>query len=386
MAPQLTRNAQIALKTETTEGTAEVLSASHAGMTVYSPTYSADIARQTRKPARGTLSKLAAVTGRQSAQIAFGVDLAGSGSVATAPSWASALKSCGFVQAAVSSIAIGAITGTQFVACERITGGTSGAIGRVVGEITATPVKYVPISGTFQSGEVITGSVSGSTATTSGTPTAAQGFEYLHDSSSPPSATIELRQDGMKYPIFGARGTVKIDAKSQDGSAMRANFEFSGVYDDPEAAALFTGVSYETVVPPSFKGVYANLHGNSLLSSAVFSNFSYDAGNTLTPRESARSDAGILSYFIGDRNPTGSIDPEMTSDIDVFATMKNGTTGRLALKVGSTAGNIVSISAPYVQFAKVGLQDRGGLVVSGLELDFTSPNPTGDDEIQIAVL
>lgn len=104
--------------------------------------------------------------------------------------------------------------------------------------------------------------------------------------------------------------------------------------------------------------------------------------------ESVEGTAEILAYEIGDRNPMGTIDPEMvlSSDVDFFGRMENGTTGRLALKVGSSAGNIVTIGALYTQFANVKLSDRGGIVIAGLDLDFTSPNPTGDDEVQIAVL
>ena len=60
----------------------------------------------------------------------------------------------------------GASSGT-FTLNERITGGTSGAIGELRSDQNATAQKlyYIPIKGTFQQGELITGATSGATAT-----------------------------------------------------------------------------------------------------------------------------------------------------------------------------------------------------------------------------
>ncbi len=88
----LNRNAQIALAIESSEGTAESLSASDGGMLVYDPSTAVDIARFTRNPARGSLSKVPSIVGRQMASVTFTVDLMGSGAVGTEPTWDAAMK------------------------------------------------------------------------------------------------------------------------------------------------------------------------------------------------------------------------------------------------------------------------------------------------------
>src|SRR5262245_33729869 len=142
----LQRNAQIAVKQESTEGTAESLGASDAKMVVYSPSFTTNIARYQRKPARGTLSNLPAIPGKQAGSLKWSTEFKGSGAVGTAPAWATAFLACGAQQNVVKTIAIGSVTSGPFQAIETITGGTSGATGRVVGDCSATPLHYVALT------------------------------------------------------------------------------------------------------------------------------------------------------------------------------------------------------------------------------------------------
>lgn len=64
----------------------------------------------------------------------------------------------------------GVVTGGPFVIGEKVTGGTSGAIGRVLSvDATDTSLVIATESGTWASGETITGTTSGASATTSST-------------------------------------------------------------------------------------------------------------------------------------------------------------------------------------------------------------------------
>ncbi len=383
------RNTQVALALEATEGTAETLSASDAAMTVYDPGTSLDVARFTRNPARASLSKLPSTVGRRVATINFAVDMMGSGDVATAPSWDSALQACGFARSTVSSITIGSVTGGPFQAGETIDFGTSGAVGRVAGDVSTSPLTFVLVSGTPQSAETVTGATSAAFATTSSTETASQGFEWLPDSTCPPSATVGHYVDGMRHLIYGARGNVSWSGNSADGSPARMAFSFTGVYGTPADAALFSSVTYGNLVPPAFINVGMSLHTLTMTTSAAFSNFSLDMGNTLTQRESANAEYGVLSTFIGDREPNGSIDPEMVlvADHDFYGRLLAGTTGRMGFTLGSAAGNTITMNAPTVQYANVQGQDRGGIVVAGLDFELKSADvTTTDDELQIVML
>ena len=215
------------------------------------------------------------------------------------------------------------------------------------------------------------------------------GFDITPDSTCPPSATVELRQDGVVYRIFGARGSWKLEGDSQNGAPMKLMFEFTGVYDDVEDGALFTTPTYESVIPPAFVGVTFSLGSDDYEDAGVFSKFSLDSGNTLTLRESATAPEGVFAAFIGDRAVTGSFDPEMTlvGTIDYFGKLTNGTTGALSCQVGSDAGNTIVITGPTVQISNVKLSDRGGIVVAGCDLEFVTSSvlSAGDDEIRLSV-
>lgn len=381
----LRRRAIVAAKVESSEGTAESLADADAGLLVYDPKFETDFDTFDRDPARAYLSHLASLIGKQAAKMSFKMELKGSGAIGTAPSWAPLVRACGFQQSTVGKITVGAITGGPYVPGETVTGGTSLAVGRVVGECAngTTTLYLVVVSGTFQNAEVLTGGTSGATSTSGSTVTTSQGYEYRPLSSGPPSLTMARYLDNtLKQLMYGVRGNMKITA--QVGEPAFLEFDFLGVYDaTSDAAAL--AATYETTIPPTFKGV-----GFSIQSlSAVFSKFDLDMKNSLQARESANASKGVLSVFIGNRNPGGSIDPELTSVAthDWFGKLSANTTGRMAFKLGSSAGNTIWVAAPLAQYEAVGDDDRSGIAVAGVEVGYKSGSVnTGDDEVLLAML
>lgn len=380
----LSRNAQIGVKQESVEGTAETLAAADAKMLVYSPSFTTNIARYQRKPARGTLSNLPAIPGKQAASLKWSTEFKGSGAVGTAPSWATALLACGAQQNVVKTIAVGSITGGPYQAGETITGTTSAATGRVVGDCSATPLHYVALSGTFQNTETITGSTSGATSTSGGTPQDNKGFEYTPDSTCPPSVTAGLFQDGLLKQIHGARGTWSLSA-SVDGILM-VEFDFQGVYSGVSDTALLSGISYESVTPPAFLGLSFNL---ASFTTATFTAFKLACGNTIAERPDVTDAKGIKSFFVTDRAPTGNVDPELclVATHDFYGRFVAGTTGRLYTQVGSSAGQVITIAAPRIQYSNVTEGDRNSIVLANLDFELKSrTDSSADDEWQIAMI
>ena len=383
MATLLSRQAIVAGKIEVTEGTAETLAGTDA-LLVYDVAFTPDVATFERTPARSTLSKLPSVRGVKLGTLTFRTELKGSGSVGTAPEWDEFLQGCGFAKAAVSSIAIGAVTGGPFQAGETITGGTSSGTGRVVGDVAtgASVVTYVPVSGTLQSGEVLTGGTSGATATTSGSPTASQGFEFKPASSSVPSLTLALFLDGIRHLLVGARGNVTFSAVVGEPGFME--FTFTGVYSSTTDVAMPTA-TYDTTVPPVFLGVGLSFHGFS----PVFTTLEFDLGNTVEPRRNANDSLGAKSAIITGRSPTATVDPELdlVANFDFFGKLRDGSQGRFACSMGSTAGNKVTVASPKCQIDGLAGGDRNGIATASLTLNLaTSTVNTGDDELQIGVL
>ncbi len=381
--PILKRKTQVALALEAIEGTAETLTDADATMLVYDPDFSTDFSRFERDPARDTLSKLASVMGRKLASISWRTELKGSGDVTVSPSWGRALRACGFEEASVSSVAIGAVTGGPFVAGEKITtpGGFEGFVQGSVADGDAL-LRYIATTGDIANAEVITGGLSGATATASAGPSADQGFSYRPISAGVPSATVAIYQEGLKKQLVGARGTVTV--ANVNGEPSFLEFNFTGVYDAVTDEALLSPV-YEPTIPPVFLDVKVNATGGS----GCFANLGIDLGTTVTPRDCAKAANGAISVFITDRNPVGTVDPEMelVADRDFYGMLESGSPSSLYAEWGEVAGNTIILSGPYVIASDVGDGERDGIAVADLALEFRTPGvDTGDDELFIAMV
>lgn len=380
----LQRLQQIGLKLEGTEGTAETPAAADADLLVYDVDFQPEIERNERTPSRRYLDPLPSVPGKQTGRVSFSVELKGSGSVATAPSWGKALKACKMQEAVVSTIAIGAVAGGPFRPGEVITGGTSEGTGLVVDRIAdgTTTIPYVVLSGVLESGEELTGSVSGATADTSGAPTAAQGFNWRPVSTGDQSCTISFWHDGLLHKLFGARGTVKGSCKN--GGIAMLRFEFTGVYDATTDVAM-PDPTHEATVPISFLDVQAYLDTIQ----PIFATLDFDLGNALTPRESANAAKGILSVRVTGRKPTVTLDPEtlLVAEFDFFGKYQAATTSYLRAQIDSVAGKKIVLAWGALSHDGLAKQNRGDIQTLGLTLGAVSPSvSTGDNTVLISML
>jgi len=380
-----TQLGQIAVEEESVEGTAETLVDADATQLAYEPSFSPNIERFIRNPNRATFSQIDAVMGKQAASIGWKAELKGSGSADVVPAWADSILGCGFVQATVVTINVGAITSGPFEPGETVVGGTSAATGRVVGEVKngAAAVPMVVTSGTWQSSETITGGTSGASATTSATVAADKGFEYRPVSTGIPSETVGYFLDGTKYMIAGARGNLTIDLRAGEPGFLA--FAYEGVYESVTDTALLSP-TYESTIPLAFLNVGASIHDLS----AIFTQLSIDMGNTIAERTSANAAKGILSFKITERDPSGSIDPEMelVADHDFYGRYISGATGRIYAELPSAnAGEKITIAGPRVQYAGVSQSDRDQIAVASLDFELKTAGVTaGDDELQIGIL
>src|SRR4051812_1535508 len=94
------RQRVLAAKIETTQGTAVSLAGADGAFNVYDVTIDADIPMTERK-GQGSMSKLASVPGTRAGSLKFKLDVYGSGSANTSPTWATTfLPACGMVETA----------------------------------------------------------------------------------------------------------------------------------------------------------------------------------------------------------------------------------------------------------------------------------------------
>lgn len=383
----LNRKRVIAVEAESVEGTAETLVAADGTMLVYEASFEPAIEIYKRAPARSILSRLAGVPGKQTGVCRWKTELKGSGAVTTHPAWHDALMCCGFSVSTITVATIHAITGGPLFAAELVKNATRSKVARVVGDTAtgAATLAYVPTSGTAFSAEVITGVTSAATTKVTGTPVSNKGFEYLPDSTTPPSATVGAYLDGTRNILSGCRGNVRI-ASGAVGEPVFLEFEFMGVMGTAVDTALLSP-TYETTVPSPFLSASPVVLGYS---SAVLATMTFDAANTLAQREDASATKGVRSYLITDRAPTLTADPEMelVATHDFFGSLQAGTTGRCYFKLGSAAGNTIKVGFPKCQYSGLAEQDRAGIAVVGASLDVlgSGVNASTDDDIQIAML
>ena len=300
-------------KIESSEGTAETLSGSDGGILAIDPKLDPDIAMGERSPAMATMSKLQQVPLGSIAKLTFKAEMKGAGS-------------------AYSS-------------------NNTPALG-----------KFLRACGFL---ETVTTTSSAEKAT------------YTPASTGAPSLTLALYEDGVIKKMVGARGAVKISAKT--GEIAYAEFEFTGVWGGATDGALVSP-TYEGTIPPVFLGSTLSVGGHTMIAAGI----DFDLGNKLHIRKDPTAASGYKSAVIVDRNVTGKFDPEMevVALHDFFGLWKAGTAAALVMvPVGGTQYNRYKITAPKLAYTKVGDADRDGLVVA--DTAFQLAMSSGDDEIVI---
>lgn len=205
--------------------------------------------------------------------------------------------------------------------------------------------------------------------------------EYLPVSTAFESGTLYMNLDGVQHKLTGARGNVSMDFTRDSRPAFK--FTFTGLFNTVTdvVSPTVTLTAWKTPLPvnktnmPTF-----TLHGYA----AIMHSLTADMANNVIYRELINGVAGAL---ITDRKPAGSIVMEAATVAtkDWWTSIKNVTTGALALVHGTTAGNKVQIDAPNVQLITPQYQDQDGIAMLQCGLVF-APGASGNDEIKITAL
>jgi len=244
-----------------------------------------------------------------------------------------------------------------------------------------TTLYFVALSGTFETGEVITGGTSGATATASTDPVNA-GFEIKPISSSVVSLTMGLFEDGIRKVLKGCRGTVKFNFKI--GEPATLDFSFKGVEAGVADAPMLTGVSFDGTVPPVLLNAVMSCDGVSL----NIGEMEVDVANTLASKDKIDDTKGILSFMITGRDMQGSFNPEMVpvATHDFFSKWFSNTPMIVDLAYGEAEGNKFRFYAPGIIYNKVDDGDRDGIQLAQTSFDLTGSMEPGDDELAILLL
>lgn len=290
-----------------------------------------------------------------------------------------ALNGCSAEVLGASKIDVGAIASGPYVRGETITGGTSTATGRLIkGAATGEASLFFEVlTGKFQSGEVLTGSVSGATSTSSSGPSV-YGFHVKPVSTYQEAVTIEHQQDGYAWSARSAMGNCTIEAQANRNGFFDFSFQGPKLTNGDKA---LTSVTRDNEDPPIMKDAELTLGGSFL---PVFSNFTFDMANNVVLRENgnATDGTGFESARITAREPrvTINLEHELAATFDFFAKLDAGTKTSLSMRIGTVVGKQFWFFADELEFDALPPEDRDGIVGLALEALCTGDMTDSEDE------
>ena len=308
------RNAVVGVKLE---GTAYTLNAPVAADCFYAfdASYQPSGELFKRQETRDHFGRFDGIPGIATGQISFKVTIVGSGTAGTAPHFQDALSACGMSETIVA----------------------------------ATSVTYKPVSTFDGAGDN-------------------QGATY----------TVAIFEDGVRYAIKGAQGSVKFTCKA--GEPLVAEFSFSGGYVAPIDVSVPTPAGVSTEVPPTFLSAGLSTIGTY---TPVFESLEFDMARALSPVTDANDANGTKGFEITGHDPVGSFDPDMVliATNDYFAQWRAGTTGTITTGTIGSAGNQIQMVATRCQYDAHSMDEAEGRRKLGSSFIITTSTSAseGDD-------
>ena len=203
---------------------------------------------------------------------------------------------------------------------------------------------------------------------------------YAPISSAFKGVTLYYFADGVRHKVTGCRGTWSMNLEV--GEIPKISFEFTGIFnaptDETQPALTFSNQA-DPVVVNSANTATLQVHGYA----ACLSAFSLDLANETPFRQLAGCTQQVM---ITDRKPEGevSIEAPTIAAKNYFSAASTQTAGQFSWVHGTTAGNIVTFTAPTATLGSPEYEDSDGIIM--LKLPFM-PQPTaaGNDEFTLAL-
>jgi hypothetical protein len=203
---------------------------------------------------------------------------------------------------------------------------------------------------------------------------------YAPISSAFKGVTLYFFADGVRHKVTGCRGTWSMSMET--GEIPKISFEFTGIFnaptDETQPSPTFSNQA-DPVVVNSANTATLQVHGYA----ACMSAFSLDLANETPFRQLAGCTQQIM---ITDRKPEGEVTIEAPTIAakNYFSAASTQTAGQFSWVHGTTAGNIVTFTAPTCNLGSPEYEDSDGIIM--LKLPFM-PQPTaaGNDEFTLAL-
>ena len=193
------------------------------------------------------------------------------------------------------------------------------------------------------------------------------------------SATVHAYRDGVLHKLKGALCS-SFQIQTQAGQIAAINVTMQGILDgepaDESYPANLEFIDTQALVVGggSFAFDSTNL---------IIENLEIDLGPQVALRPSIGADHSVYGFVHTGREPSGSMNPEAVAMAthNVWNKLRSGSEMVLAFVIGSTAGNIVEIGCPKVQYNEAAYGDREGMLTWDLPLRINENE--GDDDIVI---
>jgi hypothetical protein len=342
-----------------------IFQAADCAVTIFGePTPGADANLYDIEPLKSDYSTDPALVGAAKGNMSFRSILAGAGSstVTTATKTELALAMAGMQAVNCKSCETAGDESGTFVSGETITGGTSTETATFIRlDTTNDRIIYHTPSGAFSASEVLTGSTSTATVTTHATPAIADYGRAIYPNSS--SATYKVGvinpygtgTAGTVRAFLGCRGSWSMSAEGV-GAPMWIDFTVNGApYSSTQQnMATVPTPTYQQPTYYGFKGVGLTL-GSLAASDIRFSRLTISSNYEVVLPENANNTAYGVDYaMFTKRQFIASFDPLLaeTSTVnwfDYFADPQ-GNAGDMFFSFGSGAGNRVEVYAPNYSF------------------------------------
>jgi hypothetical protein len=193
---------------------------------------------------------------------------------------------------------------------------------------------------------------------------------YIYDNDSAGSSVL--------HKITGAMGSFTLKATAGQYGVL--SFTFRGKYNAPTDQATPSTPTYETTAPPIVESCSMTLGGDADL---VVQELNLDLANEIVSRDDISSANAILAWIIANRNPKGNFNPEalLIAGYDFWTDWVGATQRALSLVIGSTAGNIITITAPKLTLDNIADTERDRVLTR--DIPFSLGQNAGNDEVVI---
>lgn len=367
MSIDLSKIAQFGIKAETTPGVMATLSESNYGLE-FDPdelTVDGQAEKFEVNVASETLDSQASINGKNKGNITISGMLKASGALNTEAKVVNLLRASRCVSSSVYAYSVSSAVGTVQPIVDIVTGGTSGATGRVV-YYSGTTLMLADVSGTFVSGEALNASVSGWACTTTSATFSQSGLLLVPMSTdaSEVGYTATVNKDGIVYTVYGSAATTGIALTSS--AVPKFTTTINGIMDadtwgtevDP-----VSGVSYEDHAPEVVANASLTVDGTTM---ELVSSVNIDLGNTVTMVDDLNSDTWLSHAQVSARSITGSIAMlrgEILRNYGLYQKFIAGTLSTLKYTIGTGAGNLIDIIVPNIQRTGVSESDSNGNIM-----------------------